>query len=92
MRGTVKNVSPERGFGFITADNGQQLFFHRSALKGTDFEDLAAGVAVVFDVTTDEDGDRRDEHARAVNVELAPEAVPAVNHEPLPTEKTGPRR
>jgi cold shock CspA family protein len=89
MRGTVTSVSPERGFGFIQSDDGQELFFHRSALAGVDFEDLGAGVTVVFEATRDEDGDRPDERPRAVNVRLADDAIPAVDHEPLPAEKTG---
>ena len=47
MHGKVASVSPERGFGFITPDEeGGEVFFHRSALHGVEFEDLAAGVAV----------------------------------------------
>lgn len=30
--GTVKKVVPERGFGFITADDGKDYFFHRSVV------------------------------------------------------------
>src|SRR5437763_4445167 len=31
MRGTVDRLVPAEGFGFIIADNGQELFFHRTA-------------------------------------------------------------
>jgi cold shock protein len=88
MRGVVRSVSPERGFGFITSDDGQELFFHRSALAGVDFEDLGEGVAVVFEARRDEPGDRDDERPRAVNIRLADDAIPAVDNEPLPAEKT----
>jgi hypothetical protein len=41
---------------------------------------------VVFQATEGE-GDRSDEHLRAVDIILAPDAVPAVDHEPLPPGK-----
>lgn len=88
MHGTIVRLSPERGFGFITADDGQELFFHRGALQATDFEELAPGVAVEFEVGHEE-GDRSDEGPRAANVRLAAEAVPAADHESLPPEKVG---
>lgn len=79
MRGTIARVAPDRGFGFIAADDtGQEYFFHRSALRATRFEDLAPGVAVVFQVG-DEPGDRPDEGPRAVSVEMAEGALPAVD-------------
>ena len=89
MRGTVDRLVPEEGFGFISAENGQELFFHRSALEGVDWEELAPGVALEFDVQAHAKGDRPDEHPRAVSVRLAPDAVPAVDHTVLPSEKTG---
>ena len=88
MRGTIARLSPERGFGFITSADGQGFFFHRSVLQATDFEDLGPGVAVEFEAGQ-EHGDRPGEDPRAVNVRLADDAVPAVDHEVLPPEKTG---
>jgi CspA family cold shock protein len=88
MQGTVDRVVPAQGFGFIRTDDGQEFFFHRSALKGVEFEELAPGSAVVFEVQNHEPGDERGEHPRAVNVNLAPDAVPAEDHEALPAEKT----
>ncbi|MGH2371163.1 MAG: cold-shock protein, partial [Chloroflexota bacterium] len=84
MRGTVGDLVIDRGFGFITGEDGQQLFFHRNALQGTDFGELAPGVAVEFDVRHHVEGDEPGEHPRAVNVRLAPDAVPAADHEVLP--------
>ena len=52
--GTIKKVASDRGFGFITADDGKEYFFHRSGLDATiDFDRLNGGEAVTFDV---EDG------------------------------------
>jgi cold shock CspA family protein len=89
MRGTVAEVIIDRGFGFITADDGRQFFFHRGALQGADFEELAPGVAVEFGIAGEAPGDEPGEHPRAINVRLAPDAAPAVDHEVLPPQKTG---
>ena len=89
MHGIISSVVPDRGFGFITSDDGDEFFFHRSALTATDFEELAEGVAVEFEVQNSESGDERTERPRAVNVRLADDAIPAVDNEPLPREKIG---
>jgi cold shock protein len=86
MHGTIASLSAERGFGFIADDDGREFFFHRNALQATDFEDLAPGVGVEFEVGQ-ESGDRADERPRAVNVRLADDALPAEDHEVLPAEK-----
>jgi cold shock protein len=88
MRGTVAEIVIDRGFGFIDGEGGERYFFHRGALQGTDFGELGAGTAVEFEVNRDASGDEPGEHARAVNVRLAPEAVPAADHEVLPPQKT----
>ena len=88
MQGEVARVVPAEGFGFIRTTEGQEFFFHRTALQAVDFEELAPGVAVVFEVG-EEHGDERGEHPRAVNVRLAEGAAAAVDHEVLPPEKTG---
>lgn len=62
--GTVKKVVSERGFGFIAADDGKEYFFHRSALAATiDFDRLAGGEKVQFEIEQDPKG------ARAKHVE-----------------------
>lgn len=89
MHGTIASISPERGFGFIAPDDDSgELFFHRSALHGVDFEELAEGVTVEFTVGREE-GDRPSEGPRAVDVRLADDAVPAVDNTALPPEKLG---
>ena len=50
MKGTIKRVIRERGFGFISAEDGREIFFHRSALEGVDFEVLEEGNSVEFNV------------------------------------------
>ena len=85
MQGTVDRVVANEGFGFIIGPNGEEYFFHRTALKGVDWEELGPGVPVIFQATEGE-GDRPDEHLRAVDIILAPDAIPAVDNEPLPAE------
>jgi CspA family cold shock protein len=64
--GTIKKLVSERGFGFITSDDGKDYFFHRSALAPTlDFDRLAGGEKVQFEIERDAKGDR------AKNVEAA---------------------
>lgn len=88
LQGTVDRVDPEGKFGFIIGPNGEEYFFHQTALQGPEFGDLGPGVAVEFDISTEE-GDRREEHLRAVAIHLAPDAIPAVDNETLPPEKIG---
>ena len=49
LKGTIKRIIRERGFGFISAEDGREVFFHRSALEGTDFDTLEEGNSVEFD-------------------------------------------
>ena len=64
LKGTVKRVIRERGFGFISAEDGREIFFHRSALEGTDFETLEEGNGVELDV------ERGPKGPRAMNVRV----------------------
>lgn len=53
MKGTVKKVISDRGFGFINAEDGQEIFFHSSVCQDVSFDSLEEGASVEFDV---EDG------------------------------------
>ncbi len=47
--GTIKSLKSEKGFGFIKTGNGTELFFHRSAVRGSrSFEQLNEGDTVTF--------------------------------------------
>ena len=48
MKGEIKKVIRERGFGFISAEDGREVFFHSSALEGIDFDALEEGTGVEF--------------------------------------------
>ena len=50
--GTVKWFSSEKGYGFITPDEGgEDLFVHFSAIAGSGFKTLDEGAKVSFEVT-----------------------------------------
>jgi CspA family cold shock protein len=62
-KGKVKWFNDQKGFGFITPDDGSKdLFVHHSAIQGEGFRSLAENQAVEFDVQESEKG------PRAVNV------------------------
>jgi CspA family cold shock protein len=48
VRGTVKRIVRDRGFGFIRGADGKEIFFHRSALVGTDLRSLSEGQTVEY--------------------------------------------
>ena len=49
-RGTVKWFNAQKGFGFITAEDGTDVFVHYSALNMDGFKVVEEGQAVEFDV------------------------------------------
>jgi len=49
MKGTIKRLVSDKGFGFILAEEGKEYFFHNSACTQTPFEALREGQAVTFD-------------------------------------------
>lgn len=61
-QGTVKWFNAEKGFGFISTENGQDVFAHFSAIQSDGFRSLDEGQRVTFDV---EDGQRG---SQAVNI------------------------
>lgn len=63
--GTVKWFNEDKGFGFISPDDGSKdLFVHQSALAGDGYATLAEGAKVTFESEASEKG------PRAVNVQL----------------------
>lgn len=48
--GTVKWFNESKGFGFITSEEGTDVFVHYSSIQGNGFKSLAEGETVSFDV------------------------------------------
>ncbi len=60
--GTVKWFNESKGFGFITREDGSDVFVHYSSIQGNGFKSLAEGDTVSFDVEKDPKG------LKAINV------------------------
>jgi CspA family cold shock protein len=57
--GTIKKVVADRGFGFITADDAKEYFFHRNSLDSSiDFDRLNGGEKVEFEIEQSDKGPR----------------------------------
>ena len=63
-KGTVKWFNNQKGYGFITAEDGKDVFVHFSGLNMEGFKTLEEGAAVEFDITYGAKG------PQAVNVEV----------------------
>jgi CspA family cold shock protein len=63
LTGTVKWFDSKKGYGFITADNGQDVFVHYTGISGTGFRTLEEGERVSFSVMESDKG------LKAVDVE-----------------------
>jgi cold shock protein len=64
-KGTVKWFNDSKGFGFISREDGDDIFVHHTSISGSGFKSLSEGQAVTFDVEKTPKG------PRAVNVVVA---------------------
>jgi CspA family cold shock protein len=55
--GTVKFFNAEKGYGFISRAEGDDVFVHFSAIEGTGYKSLEEGQRVEFDVGPGKKGD-----------------------------------
>lgn len=59
VRGKVKWFSSQKGYGFITPDNGgQDVFVHHSVIQGDGFKTLDEGQEVEFEITKGPKGEQ----------------------------------
>lgn len=57
--GTIKKLVQDRGFGFISAEDGKDYFFHRSGLdSAVNFDSLTGGERVEFEIESSQKGPR----------------------------------
>lgn len=55
-KGTVKWFNATKGFGFITGEDGNDVFVHWSAIQGNGYKTLDEGQAVTYDLTEGQRG------------------------------------
>ncbi|WP_028830243.1 cold-shock protein [Proteocatella sphenisci] len=58
MNGTVKWFNAEKGFGFITTENGEDVFAHFSQIQSDGYKSLDEGDRVSFNVAKGPRGDQ----------------------------------
>jgi CspA family cold shock protein len=64
-QGTVKWFNDTKGFGFITGEDGNDVFVHYSSIQGDGFKSLAEGQTVSYEVESGPKG------PKAINVHKA---------------------
>jgi len=57
-KGKVKWFSNQKGYGFITAEGGKDVFVHYSAVKGDGYKTLQEGQDVEFEITQGPKGEQ----------------------------------
>ena len=57
-KGTVKWFNDQKGYGFLTPENGKDVFVHHSAIKGEGYKSLTEGAQVEFDIVQGPKGEQ----------------------------------
>jgi CspA family cold shock protein len=69
-QGTIKKIVIDRGFGFISGNEGD-VFFHHSSVVDLKFDELKEGQAVTYELVSGPDERGRDKGPRATAVKPA---------------------
>jgi CspA family cold shock protein len=99
-QGTVKWFNGDKGYGFITAEGGPDVFVHFSAITGGGYRSLEEGQKVEFDITQSQKGPRRRTSGSSADRSAggAPPrtprspGVPGTGTDPSTVRRTGPCR
>lgn len=86
--GKVKWFNTRKGYGFISTDDGKDIFVHYSNIESEGYKTLAEGDPVTFDIVGGEKGPR----AENVVCKGAPKSKPAPRDDSAPKAKAAPRR
>ena len=74
--GRIKKIIPDRGFGFVRADDGNEIFFHRTEVTEIDFDSIEEGDTVTFDIVDSPKGPRaRNMQLSGSAAQLSPQQV-----------------
>jgi len=65
MHGTIKRLIVDKGFGFVQASDGNEYFFHQSAVVDGGFDQLREGQTLTFDKGQGPKGPRAENVRRA---------------------------
>ncbi len=76
-KGTIKKIM-DRGYGFIKAEQEEEIFFHRNDLEGVEFSSLSEGQEVEFEKSQGRDGRPSAVKVRLTEAEVKEELPPAV--------------
>ncbi len=57
-KGIVKWFNDQKGYGFVTPENGKDVFVHHSAIQGDGYKSLAEGQAIEFDIAQGPKGEQ----------------------------------
>ncbi len=68
MEGKVKWFDSKKGYGFIIAEDGKEIFVHYSGIVKEGFKSLIEGQVVTYEVSSGDKGEQ------AVNVQIVPKA------------------
>src|SRR5512147_2261499 len=83
-RGTVKWFNPDKGYGFIDPDHGEEeIFIHYSGIQGHGYRSLEAGQRVEYRLVRGAQGSR----ATAVRPEGSPEQLPVDRDRPQTADR-----